>query len=68
MDDRVVAFQFHIETTLQSATALIENCRDELDGSQYVQSENEILSNGQRFSNIYQTMFSVLEALENKNA
>lgn len=67
MDDRIIAFQFHLETTLQSATALIENCRDELDGSQYVQSEQEMLSNIQGFSNINQIMFSVLEVLETQN-
>jgi GMP synthase-like glutamine amidotransferase len=66
MDDRIVAFQFHLETTLQSATALIENCRDELDNSQYVQSEKEMLSNIQGFSNINQVMFSVLEVLESQ--
>jgi len=64
MDDRVLAFQFHLETTQESAISLIDNCGDELDGSSYVQSKNEILSNPQRFSNINQVMRSVLEALE----
>jgi len=68
MDDRVLAFQFHLETTAESALALINNCGDELDGSAYVQSKNEILSNPQRFSKINQVMFSVLEALERKTA
>ncbi len=67
MDDRVVAFQFHLETTLESAISLIDHCGDELDGSSYVQSKNEILSNPQRFSNINQVMRSVLEVLERKN-
>ncbi len=66
MNDRVVAFQFHMETTLESATALIAHCGNELDGSSYVQSKNEILSNPQRFSNINQIMHSVLEALERR--
>jgi GMP synthase-like glutamine amidotransferase len=61
LNDRVVAFQFHLETTLESASALIENCRDELDGSQYVQTEQEMLSNEQRFSNINSVMFSILD-------
>lgn len=43
MDDRIVGLQFHLETTLLSAQELIENCRDQLDGSLYVQSEHEIL-------------------------
>ena len=64
LDHRVAAFQFHLETTFQSATALIENCRDELDGAQYVQSEAEILVDRSRFSRINQVMTSVLDALE----
>lgn len=66
LDDRVVALQFHLETTMQSATSLIENCRDELDDSRYVQSENELLASSQRFPNINQIMLSVLEALEDQ--
>ncbi|HEM49201.1 MAG TPA: type 1 glutamine amidotransferase, partial [Caldithrix sp.] len=31
-DNRVIALQFHLEITPASAGALIENCRDELDG------------------------------------
>ena len=67
MDNRVVALQFHLEATLQSARSLIDNCRDELDGSPYVQSESKMLANKQRFSTINQVMRSVLEALESKN-
>lgn len=68
LHDRVVAFQFHLETTLESSTALIENCRNELDGSQYVQSEEEILSEIERFSTVNRVMSSVLNALESKKS
>jgi GMP synthase-like glutamine amidotransferase len=44
LNERVIALQFHIETTAASASRLVENCRDELDGSRYVQSEEEILA------------------------
>jgi len=64
MDDRIVALQFHLETTPESASLLVENCGDELDGSAYVQSGSELLSNSQRFTSINQIMLSVLEALE----
>jgi len=64
LDDRVVGFQFHLETTEQSAKAIIENCRNELDASEYVQSEIEMLSKPQRFIDINQIMLSVLNALE----
>lgn len=62
--NRVVGFQFHLETTLHSANALIEHCRDELDASHYVQTENDMLSDKQRFTDINQIMHAVLEALE----
>jgi len=64
VDDRVVALQFHLETTPESAARLVENCRDELDGSRFVQTEEEILAGGGRFSTLNRTLFAVLEALE----
>jgi len=63
-DNRVVALQFHLETTIESATALIENCNNELDGSKYVQTEKEILSNIENFKNINQIMSSMLDVME----
>ena len=65
-EDRVVAFQFHLETTLTSAKKLIDNCRGELDESKYVQSENEILLGTERFSSINKIMLSVLETIDHK--
>jgi len=44
-NNRVVALQFHLETTLKSATTLIEHCQDELDNSQYVQTAETMLEN-----------------------
>lgn len=40
----VIGLQFHLETTPESARALVANCRDELKSSRYVQTENEILA------------------------
>ena len=62
-ENRVVGFQFHLETTLESATALIENCGDELDDSQYVQDATSMLADKQRFKTLNQTMYGVLDAL-----
>ncbi len=62
-DDHVVAFQFHLETTFQSAQLLIENCFDDMDSSTYVQSKKQILSNSQRFLDINAVMSSVLETI-----
>jgi GMP synthase (glutamine-hydrolysing) len=43
-DDRVVGLQFHLEATPESVRALLDNCRDELDGSRFVQSEKDIVN------------------------
>jgi len=42
--DSVVGLQFHLETTPESAKAIVANCRAELSPSKYVQTEAEILS------------------------
>ena len=39
----VIGLQFHLETTPESAQALVSNCRAELSPSKYVQSETTIL-------------------------
>jgi GMP synthase-like glutamine amidotransferase len=41
--DRVVGLQFHLETTPESARAIVENCRDELVPGPYVQTEAALL-------------------------
>ncbi len=67
LDNRVVGFQFHLETTLQSARLLVENCRTELDGSLYVQSETDLLADLGRFSRANRIMAAILDAMENAN-
>lgn len=62
-DDRVVGLQFHLETTPESAQALIEHCADELSGSRYVQSAEEMLAGGAKFDDINKVMAAVLDAL-----
>jgi len=61
---RIVALQFHLETTLESAALLIENGRHELDGSPFVQTENQMLKKPERFTAINLLMTSVLNTLE----
>lgn len=63
IDDRIVALQFHLETTLASARALIENCADELDGTAYVQSAEEMLASQQRFDRINRAMRALLQLI-----
>jgi len=57
-----------METTFNSASALIKNYGNELDGSKCVQSEEEILSNAKRFSSLNQLMLPVLEAMAGSNS
>jgi len=64
IDDRVVGLQFHLETTAESARLLINNARDELDGSRFVQTEEEMLSNPERFITINKIMFTLLSRME----
>jgi GMP synthase-like glutamine amidotransferase len=63
IDNRMVGLQFHLETTPQSAAALIANCRPELDNSAYVQKPAAMLADGRRFQHINRIMEKVLDAL-----
>ena len=64
LEDRVLALQCHLETTEASAAALIQHGRHELDGSRYVQSEDDMLANPQQFTAIHGIMGKILDALE----
>ncbi len=58
----VIGLQFHLETTPESARAIVENCRDELVDQEYIQSEKEILSAPrERYAAINRLMADVLE-------
>ena len=63
LEDRVLGFQFHMETTPDSALALVDNCADELDSSRYVQTANEILADPAKFQHINHIMAAVLDRL-----
>lgn len=62
-DNHIVGFQFHLESTPQTVKNLILNCKDEIDGSKYVQSEAKILSMESNFSHINNIMRGVLDSL-----
>ncbi len=40
----VIGLQFHLETTIESSSALLENCRDDLVSGRYIQSEMALRS------------------------
>lgn len=65
----VIGLQFHLETTPYAAQDIVSNCRDELVPSQYVQTENEILSvKSETYKSINSLMANVLSfLLQNDN-
>jgi len=63
-EDRIVALQFHLETTQLTAESIIANSREELVEAPYIQSEEEMLSDPLRFNEINRLMAITLEYLE----
>lgn len=61
---RVLALQFHLETTEDGARALIENCPGDLAPGRWVRSESEILRRAERFRRINRVMDTVLSRFE----
>lgn len=61
--DRVLGLQFHLETTVASAEALIANCPADLRPGAYVQTAGEMLSAPERFDRINTLMTRVLDTL-----
>jgi len=64
LNNRVIALQFHLETTRESAESIIENSRQELVDAPFIQKEGEMLANDERFAIINQSMQAVLDYLE----
>ena len=61
--DRVVGFQFHLETTAEAARAMIAACGSELVPGRFIQTEEEILASTERFDRINALMTGVLDSL-----
>lgn len=61
--DRVVALQFHLETTPLSAESIIEFCGDELVAAPYIQDAETILSNHHHYSEINASMATLMDYL-----
>jgi GMP synthase-like glutamine amidotransferase len=62
--DHVLALQFHLETTFETARCLIDHCSDELDGSRWVQPVTQLLGTPTRFTTINRLMSQLLNAME----
>ncbi len=64
LDHRIVGLQFHIESTPDSISSLIENCRDELEEEgEYIQEEKEIVSELRRCDEMHKHLYTLLDAL-----
>ncbi len=63
LDDRIIGFQFHLETNDGAAGRLLEHCGAELVDSPYVQTADEISSNPARFDKINQVLRAILSQL-----
>src|SRR5262245_3105949 len=66
--ERVLGLQFHLETTAESARALVAHCPGDLAPAGWVQSEREILGDEARFARINRAMSAVLDRLEELSA
>jgi GMP synthase (glutamine-hydrolysing) len=64
--ERLVAMQFHLETTPGSAAALIENCGDELVDGPFIQQPAQMLSQAERFPRINRVMDRLLDELSDR--
>lgn len=63
--ERVLGLQFHLETTPDTASAIIANCREELDPAPFVQDEGTLRAVGTpNYANINNWMARVLDSLE----
>lgn len=63
VDNRIWGFQFHLETTLDSAQALITHCAEDIDGSRYTQTAETMLADGEKFIRINSAMSEVLNVI-----
>ena len=50
ISNQIIGLQFHLETTPDSARELIKHAADELDGSCYVQTAEQILAVAEHFT------------------
>jgi len=60
----VIGLQFHLETTPDSARALVDNCRHELTPAPYEQTEQELVAVApERYAEVNRVMDNVLAYL-----
>jgi GMP synthase-like glutamine amidotransferase len=62
--DRVIGLQFHMEMTERRVHSLLQNCRQELTDSMFIQSESEILNADAPYHQNHQLMNRLLDYLD----
>jgi GMP synthase-like glutamine amidotransferase len=61
--DRVFAFQFHLESTPESVAKLIANCRTDIRRGSFVQSEEEISHTREHFPKMHRLLETFLTSI-----
>lgn len=64
--DRVIGLQCHLESTLESATALVNHCSNELTPGKFVQDGDEMLLNKNRFDSINTIIYRLMDYLQSQ--
>lgn len=64
--EKVIALQFHLESTRESLQDLIAHCGDEIVDAPFVQSPVKMLSDGSLFQNINKVMDDLLDSWSKK--
>lgn len=66
-DERVIALQFHLETTPESARLLARHCAGELVEGPFIQTAGAMLMDERRFGRINEAMWKLLDRLQEVN-
>jgi len=61
--DSVIALQFHLEATPESARALVDNCAADLVPGRYIQAREQILGSPKLFQDANTVLTGILDAL-----
>jgi GMP synthase (glutamine-hydrolysing) len=63
--DKVLALQFHMETTMTSMQSIISNCRDEIaQGGPYVQSAEDMSAGAHHLPALQKMLYTILDNME----
>lgn len=65
--DKVIGFQFHLEVTPYSLANMVENGKDELIRSEYVQSQSDITGNSQYINPCNEILTEILNRLSKQS-